>query len=104
WTLARDTEIPNPGSGLDAVVLKSGVWLMVYNDTERGRNSLAVSLSEDEGRTWPIKRHLEEDSPGASAGSYSYPSVIQARDGSIHVTYSFRAGSSSSEPKGESIK
>jgi hypothetical protein len=60
-----------------------------------------VSLSEDEGRTWPWTRHLERDppSPEASAGQaavapggrgqYHYPSIIQARDGSLHATYSY---------------
>jgi hypothetical protein len=50
-----------------------------------GRNSLAVSISDDEGKTWKWKRHLEKE----ATGSYHYPSVIQARDGTIHVVYSY---------------
>jgi hypothetical protein len=64
---------------------------MVYNDLERGRQSLAISLSDDEGRTWPVTRHLERDPDGATGddtGQYHYPSIIQTRDGLIHVTYS----------------
>lgn len=89
WTEARDTEIPNPGTSLEAVRLRSGNWILVYNDTERGRCSLAAALSDDEGATWKWKRHLDgrPDSPGND--QYHYPSVIQARDGSIHVTYSY---------------
>ena len=90
WSLATDTDLPNPGSGLEAVVLKSGKWLIVNNPTERGRHALAIHISEDEGKTWTQIRYLENDSPGDGAGSYSYPSVIQTRDGSIHVSYSFR--------------
>ena len=63
----------------------------MYNDLERGRHSLAVSLSDDEGRTWPVTRHLERDPEGATTeqqGQYHYPSIIQTRDGHIHVTYS----------------
>ncbi|MGC8667259.1 MAG: sialidase family protein [Chthonomonadales bacterium] len=89
WSLARDTELPNPGSGLDVCVLRDGSWLLAYNDTEDGRHSLAVSLSYDEGRTWPVTRHLEHDAPGPDAGSYAYPSVIEARDGTIWVSYSW---------------
>ena len=65
--------------------LQSGNWLLVYNDTRRGRNSLAVSLSADEGATWKWTRHLEKQ----ELGSYHYPAVIQAKDGNIHVVYSY---------------
>jgi predicted neuraminidase len=85
WGDVTKTELPNPGSGLDGVRLANGHWLLVYNDTMRGRNSLAVSISDDEGKSWKWKRHLEK----APAGSYHYPSVIQGRDGKIHVIYSY---------------
>jgi len=52
------------------------------------RNSLAISLSDDEGQTWKWTRHIEK----AAAGSFHYPSVIQSRDGAIHVTYSRYTG------------
>ena len=61
---------------------------MIYNDTENGRHSLAVSLSNNEGETWSWTRHLENRRDGE--GSFSYPSIIQSDDGLIHVTYSFR--------------
>jgi len=89
WSPVVDTGIPNPGSGLEAIVLKDGSWAMVYNDTERGRNSLVVALSDDEGGTWKWKRHLELDSREKGAGSFHYPSMIQARDGTLHVSYSY---------------
>lgn len=88
WTGAADTSIPNPGSGLEAIVLRDGRWVMIYNDTEKGRHSLAVSLSADEGATWSRTRHLELDNSGRGAGSFHYPSIVQARDGSMHATYS----------------
>jgi predicted neuraminidase len=84
WSDAKDSEIPNSGTSLEVIVLKDGRWLMVNNDLEKGRHSLLVSLSDDEGKTWKWNRHLEKH----EAGQYHYPSVIQARDGSIHVTYS----------------
>lgn len=90
WSVARDTDIPNPGSSLEVIALKDGRWVMVYNDTEDGRYSLAISMSDDEGATWKWKRNLERAEPGK--GSFSYPSVIQARDGRIHITYSYDIG------------
>lgn len=85
WGPVGVAGLPNPGSGLDGLVLASRTWLLVYNDTTQGRNSLAVSLSEDEGRTWSTTRHLERHETGA----YHYPSVIQGRDGTIHCVYSY---------------
>lgn len=88
WSEVVDIEVPNSGSGTDLVVLQDGRWLFVGNDTEQGRHRLAVMVSEDEGRTWTRRRYLENDAPGPLAGRYHYPSIIQARDGTLHVTYS----------------
>jgi predicted neuraminidase len=98
WTPAHDTDIPNPGSSLEAIRLRSGNWIMVYNDLERGRYSLVAALSDDEGATWRWKRHLEGDPSAPSTSQYHYPSVTQAKDLSIHVTYSYFV------PQGKSIK
>jgi hypothetical protein len=112
WSAVEDTTLPNPGSGAEALVLANGHWVLVYNDLEQGRYSLAVSVSEDEGATWPWTRHLERDPPSprvatagqvtpsppaASAGQadpqqrgeYHYPSIIQAKDGTLHASYSY---------------
>ncbi|MEX2403951.1 MAG: exo-alpha-sialidase [Balneolales bacterium] len=87
WSPVRYAELPNPGSGLDLVTLENGNWLIVYNDTEKGRHSLAVSISEDEGETWSWTRRIELEL-GDNATTSHYPSVIQAGDGTIHVAYS----------------
>jgi predicted neuraminidase len=94
WSTVRDTEIPNPGSGAEVIGLNNGNWVLIYNDLERGRYSLAVALSDDEGKTWKWKRHLERDrgvTDPNTAGLYHYPSIIQASDGSLHSTYSYFA-------------
>jgi predicted neuraminidase len=88
WGPVRSTDLPNPGSGLDAVRLNNGHWILVYNDTQDGehdRSQLAVSLSLDEGRTWSATRYLEKHETGA----FHYPAVIQTRDQRIHVVYSY---------------
>jgi predicted neuraminidase len=89
WSLVKDSDLPNPGSGADIVTLRNGHWVLAYNDTEKGRESLAVSLSTDEGKTWPYTQHLENGSPDKSSPSGAYPSIIQAADDSLHVVYSF---------------
>ncbi len=85
WGVVGMSELINPGSGLDGVRLKNGHWILVHNDTQTGRNKLAVSLSKDEGATWTNSRHLE-DQP---EGSFHYPCVIQSSDGMIHCVYSY---------------
>src|SRR5262249_18549768 len=85
WGHVGVTDLPNAGSGLAAVALSNGHWLLVYNDTTRGRNSLAVSISVDEGRSWKWTRHLERH----NEGSYHYPAVIADRAGIIHAVYSY---------------
>jgi predicted neuraminidase len=88
WSAVRDSDLPNPGSAADVVTLANGHWMLIHNDTERGRSSLAVALSEDGGETWPWKRHLELD-PGETPRTAEYPTIIQGRDGRLHATYSF---------------
>jgi predicted neuraminidase len=98
WTQARDSDIPNPGTSLEAIRLRDGNWIMVYNDLEKGRYSLMAALSDDEGATWKWKRHLDGNPATTGRNQYHYPSVIQAKDGSIHITYSYFV------PEGKSIK
>lgn len=89
WSPVTDSELPNPGSGAEVISLRNGHWALIYNDSERSRNSLAVSISDDEGKTWKWKRHLEFEPPSPEASAFHYPSIIQARDGSLHASYSY---------------
>jgi predicted neuraminidase len=91
WSLVTDSELVNEGSGSDIVTLTNGHWIIAYNDAEDGRYTLAVSLSEDEGETWKYKRHIELDlnEDVKKRNKYSYPSIIQGKDGMIHVVYSY---------------
>jgi len=89
WSTAVDTEIPNPGSSCQVRTLKNGLWLLVYNDTERGRHSLAVSLSDDEGKNWKWTRHVEHDAAEAQPSTFRYPSLWEAKDGTLHLSYSY---------------
>ncbi len=83
WDPVSPTTLPNPNSGIDAVTLKDGRSLVVYNHTERGRSPLNVAASRD-GKDWKMALVLE-DQPG----EYSYPAIIQSPDGLVHVTYTW---------------
>lgn len=88
WSYAVDEEEPNSGTSVQVVVLPDGQWLMVNNDTERGRHSLVAAVSADEGKTWRWRRHLELDSRPERPDSYHYPSLWLGKGGTVHATYS----------------
>jgi predicted neuraminidase len=89
WTAVVDTDIPNPGSSLAGVALKNGEWVIVLNDTEKGRHQMAMWVSDDEGKSWKWKRYLEK-SEDDNAGSYAYPNILLDRDGMLNVNYTYR--------------
>jgi predicted neuraminidase len=76
--------VPNPSSGTDAVTLRDGRHVLVYNPVPKGRTPLVVGISRD-GRNWQTAVTLESE-----PGEYSYPAVIQGVDGRIHVTYTWK--------------
>ena len=85
WSPMTLTVLPNPNSGTDAVTLADGRQLLVYNHTRRGRTPLNLALSLDDWQTWQAAGALETE-----AGEYSYPAVIQRRDGKIQVVYTWK--------------
>lgn len=82
WSDAVATELPSPFAALDAVRLADGRFLVIWNSNPKDRNPLTVGLSEDEGRTWPIRKDLVR-----GEGRFHYPAVIQSEDGTVHVTF-----------------
>ena len=85
WTKPEPTRLPNNNSGIDAVTLRDGRYLLVYNHLIKGRHALHVAISDD-GTDWKAAAILENDKPGSE---FSYPAVIQASDGLIHITYTW---------------
>ena len=85
WSPARPTSLPNPNAGIDAVRLADDRILMVYNHSNRERTPLSVALSSDGGETWRPFAPLETE-----RGEFSYPAVIQASTGDVHITYTWK--------------
>jgi alpha-L-rhamnosidase len=92
WSPVTLSEVENNQSGTDAVTLNDGRHVLVYNNfetlplTKKGpRTPLSLAVSDD-GATW---RHwlTLESSP---TGEYSYPAIIQGRDGTLHVVYTWQ--------------
>lgn len=91
WSALKLLDVPNPNSGIDAVMLVDGRACLVYNPTTHGkdwwngRGTLAVALSRD-GEHWKQALMLEH-TPGAE---FSYPAIIQTHDGKLHITYTWK--------------
>ncbi len=84
WSPVDRTEVPNPNSGLDAVRLGDGRVVLACNPVPEGRSPLSLLVSEDNGVTWRHRIDLEKD-----PGEYSYPAIIQAEDGRVHVVATY---------------
>jgi predicted neuraminidase len=84
WGPLTLTDLPNPNAGTDAVTLRDGRQLLVYNHTPKGRSPLNVAVSRD-GQTWQPALVLESE-----PGEYSYPAVVQTQDGRVHITYTWK--------------
>ena len=92
WTPLALTNLPNNNSGTDAVTLQDGRQVLIYNavstppGAKKGvRTPLNIAVSKD-GVNWKMVMTLE-DSP---ISQYSYPSIMQGKDGRIHVVYTWR--------------
>ena len=84
WGEMSLIDLPNPNSGTDAVTLKDGRQVLVFNDTPKGRTPLTVAVKSPGGE-WKRVVTLE-DQPG----EYSYPAVIQSVEGELHITYTWK--------------
>lgn len=88
WSKLTSSGVVNPNSGIDAVTLRNGWHLLVYNPLKsgvnwwEGRQKLVVSLSKD-GLEWKDIYTLED----AEKGEFSYPAIIQTSDDRVHITY-----------------
>jgi predicted neuraminidase len=93
WSALAAIDLPNPNSGTDAITLKDGRQLLVYNHSAHGPDSpgwgprwpLNIALSDD-GVSWHEVLTLE-DKP--LPDGYAYPAVIQTADGLVHITYTW---------------
>ncbi|MEM6472045.1 MAG: exo-alpha-sialidase [Planctomycetota bacterium] len=91
WTKLIDAGLPNPNSGIEALTLSDGRHLLLYNpaggerkDGWGSRRTLGLVISKD-GHEWRDVATLEE----VEKGELSYPAMVQATDGKVHITYTW---------------
>jgi len=87
WLKEEKLALPNPDSAVAGLRRPDGSLLLVLNDTEAGRNSLALAVSSDDGQSWKTVRHFERDKEDRS--EYSYPYLIRSSNGTMHLLYTW---------------
>lgn len=91
WGPWQSTNLLNPNAATDAIRLKNGMFMIVYNPSTagkqwwEGRTQLHVATSKD-GLQWKDRLTLEN---GVEGDEYSYPTIIQDKSGLIHITYTW---------------
>ena len=83
WTGAHPLDVPNPNSGIDAVALRDGRVVLIYNNSTSERTPLNLAVSRD-GEHFQNFETLE-----AEPGEYSYPAIIQNANGDLETTYTW---------------
>jgi predicted neuraminidase len=84
WSAGRFIQMPNPNSGIDAVTLKDGRIVLIYNHSVNARTPLNLAVSSD-GEHFMDFKTLEN-----GPNQYSYPAIVQAKNGDLLMTYSWR--------------
>ncbi|MGP5431397.1 sialidase family protein [Enterococcus malodoratus] len=108
WTVPEATVLPNNNASVSAIKLQSGEIALAYNvnaanNAEFGvvawpglRNPVAVSVSEDHGKTWPVGRIFEpaEGYIGienkTNNSQHEYPTLYQDSKGLLHLVYAYK--------------
>ncbi len=86
WRSFTPSPLPNPDSGIDAVGLRDGTAVLVFNDTATGRSPLTVAISRDQGTSWTRALELENE----VGQEFSYPAIIEDSEGMIQITYTWK--------------
>ncbi len=90
WSELEKEVLPNPNSGTDAVTLRNGTQLLIYNHVGKTgnqwggkRSPLNLAISKD-GISWKNVVTLESEN-----GEFSYPAIIQGKDGLVYISYTW---------------
>jgi predicted neuraminidase len=86
WSAASPLDLPNPNSSSAAMRLSDGAVLMAFNDSKEERSNLRLAVSPDGKTGWRRLATLDEK----EGVKFAYPYFLRARDGTIHLVYSWK--------------
>jgi predicted neuraminidase len=93
WSGVSTTPLVHRDSAVAGVRLGDGSLLALYNNSAWGRRDLSMARSPDGGVHWSKPHPIEHDtapSDDSVRREYSYPFVLQSRDGRYHLTYTWQ--------------
>lgn len=108
WSEPVPTPLPNNNSSISALRLQSGRIAIAYNPTCTPepidgaaawpglRCPVAVALSEDGGKTFPLIRYMERgegyvgEENQTNNHQYEYPYLMQGKDGMLHLAFAYK--------------
>ena len=86
WTPMRLTDMKHNNSGIDAVTLHDGTHLLIANDTDNdARRSPLTLFASSDGEKW--KKIIDVE--GDDGKEYSYPAIIETRNGDVWIIYTW---------------
>jgi len=91
WPYPKKSNLPNPNAAITGLSINGGkLLLLVFNNDAEERDHLSLAKSENDGTTWQVI-HTFDKSSGAEGKKegFSYPSLIQAKNGDFHLFYTW---------------
>ena len=96
WSAVEDSRCRTPAPARKSARSRTATGSSSTTISSRGATAWPCRYPKTKGATWPWTRHLERDAARSASGrapsavgEYHYPSIIQARDGTLHATYSY---------------
>jgi predicted neuraminidase len=91
WSALHDTHLPNPDAAV-SIAGNSESVVLAYNDSAEHRNPLSLAFSNDQGKSWKKIADIEasELREDNNKDEFSYPYIIQSRDGTYHLVYTWK--------------
>lgn len=87
WGDRKYIPLPNPDASIAAIMDNKGRLLMALNNSEYSRRDMSLAVSSDNGANWKIVHRFDYlEKKGAE---FSYPSLIQAKNGNYHLVYTW---------------
>ena len=88
WSPIVETELPNNNSGIDVAHIEGETIALIYNPVGENwgkRYPITVAVSNDNGKTWPVKLDLEQ---GEGDDELSYPAIFY-EEGNLIACYTW---------------
>ena len=91
WSAPERMSLPNPDSAVAGLRARDGTVWLVFNNMDIDRDDLSLARSLDGGGTWRVVHAFDRKiaSEEEETHGFSYPYLIQARDGVFHLLYTW---------------